>query len=112
MGRPRKLKTVEAERGSIGLPNPLEAAQEAARCAQEGNLKLAKAVETLRMGLEMMVEAEWDRETNAPVSAADLRKMAIGALDAYSAIAGQSWRRYKLSGATRAGDRNLNNLEA
>lgn len=105
-----------AEKRAIGLPDPLEAAQESARVAQEGNLKLAKAVEALRAGLETIVGASVpgaiDRTTGLPVGVHDLAEIAVNALDAYSGICGQSWKRAKLSGATRAGDRSLQGLEA
>lgn len=84
--------------------DPLEAAQEIARCAQEGSHKLGRAIEALRTGLETIVAAEMDNSTGLPVGAKDLRVLAVSALDAYSAICGQSWRRNPLIGS-RAGDR-------
>jgi len=83
--------------------DPLEAAQEAQRHAQEGNLKLSKAVETLRDGLETIAFAETDRQTGLPVSTTVLRRLAVACLDRYSAQVGQNWRKAKLTGATRAG---------
>lgn len=91
--------------------DPLEAAQETARNAQEGNLKLAKSVETLRETLETIVSAEMDRMTGLAVQATELRALAVAGLERYSAISGQSWRRHKLTGPTRAGDRDLATLE-
>lgn len=91
--------------------DPLEAAQEEARHAKEGNLKLAKSVEALRQTLETIAQAEIDRTTGLAVSAKDLRQLAASGLDAYSVISGQSWRRHKLTGPTRAGDRDLATLE-
>lgn len=99
-----------AERPSIGLPDPLEAAQEAARLAREGNHKLCGAVDALRTALETIVIAEYDSHTRAPTTTADLRKLAIEGLNAYSALTGQSWRRNKLIGSY-AGDRNIGNAE-
>lgn len=87
--------------------DPNIAALEAEAHAQEGNRKLCMAVDALRSGLETIVIAEMDRKTGLPTSTGDLRRLAIEALDAYSAITGQSWRRAKLSGPTRAGDRSL-----
>jgi hypothetical protein len=105
-----KLK--KGEKPRLGLPDPLEAALEEALHFKEGNRKLALAVEALREGLELITVAEWDHRLNRPVSIDDQRRIAIGALDAYSAIVGQSWRRHRLSGPTRAGDRTLpENLE-
>jgi hypothetical protein len=105
---PRSSQTADKPR--IGLPDPLEATQEAARLAQNGNLKLAKAVDCLRQGLETIVTAEMDRRTGLAVSAKELRMLAAATLDAYSAICGQSWRRHKLIG-DRSGDRDLSTLD-
>jgi hypothetical protein len=95
---------------TLGLPDPLDAAREALTHAQEGALKLQKAVDTLRTTLETIVTAEMDNHTGLPVTALELRKLAVGGLDAYSAISGQSWRRHKLIG-DRSGDRDLSTLE-
>lgn len=86
------------EKPPIPALDPLEAAQEAARHAQEGSLKLSKAVDTLRTGLETIVHAEMDHQTKLPVTLKDLKGIAIEALDAYSQISGQNWRRAKLVG--------------
>lgn len=90
---------------SLPRLDPLEAAQEAARNAQEGNVKLAKAVDILRLGLETLVIAEFDNLTKLPLSVRDLRQLAADTLDAYSTHVGQDWRakRNKLTGATLAG---------
>ena len=93
-------------RPPLGLPDPLWAAQEAARCAQEGNLKLAQSVEALRQTLETIVTAEYNHAERRPVSAEELRELATTGLDTYSRICGQNWRRAKLTGPTRAGDRS------
>lgn len=108
------LGEANGEKPSLGLPDPLWAAQETARCASEGNLKLAKAVDALRETLETIVAAEYDRVTKLPVSATQLRQLAVAGLDRYTAVCGQNWRlaRNKLTGATRAGDRDLTTLEA
>lgn len=98
------------EKPSLGHLDPLQAAQDAARNAQEGNLKLAKAVEVLRLAHETICIAEIDTQTGLPVSTTDLRALSVEALDAYSAICGQSWRRAKLTGTSRAGDRNMATL--
>jgi hypothetical protein len=116
---PRK-SNVQAQHATNGkkpsLPSldPLEAAQEACRLAQDGNLKLAKAVDALRSGLELIVSAEVDHETGLLVEGRVLRTFAIDALNAYSTICGQNWKlpRNKLSGPTRAGDKTLSTLEA
>lgn len=99
----------EVEQPKRGLQplDPLEAAQEAQRHAQEGNLKLSQAVEILRAGLEVIVFAEEDRTTGMPVSAKTLRQLAVGTLDTYGAHVGQNWRKAKLTGATRAGDKSI-----
>lgn len=85
--------------------DPLAAAQEEARHAKEGNLKLARAVEILREGLELLVVAEIDRQTGVPVDAHTLRSLAAACLDRYSTHVGQNWRtaKNKLTGATLAG---------
>ena len=87
--------------------DPLEAAREAQRHAQEGNLKLSRAIDIMREGLEVIVFAEQDRRTGLPVDGKTLRKLAAETLDAYSAMTGQNWRKVKLTGASRAGDRSL-----
>jgi hypothetical protein len=94
---------------SLGYPDPLAAAQEACRLAQEGSHKLSKAVDALRETLETIAIAEFDHTTRMPVSASDLRGLAVAGLDAYSALIGQNWRRHKLIGS-RAGDRSLARL--
>lgn len=110
--RSHHKKRPEVSKPLLGLPDPLEAAQEAARHAQEGNRKLSLAVDTLRSTLETISIAEVDHSTGRPVSAHDLRTLAVQGLDSYSGITGQNWRRHKLTGASRAGDYNLSNLEA
>jgi hypothetical protein len=86
------------EKPPIGLPDPLEAAQEAARLAQEGSLKLSRAVDTLRETLETIVVAEMDLRTQLPTTTKDLRGIAIAGLNAYAQISGQSWKKHKLVG--------------
>ena len=100
----KKTPPAPSERPRLGLPHPLEASQEEARCAKEGNRKLALAVETLRAGLETITIAEIDRATGFSVTAETLRRLAGEALDAYGAQTGQNWRspRNKISGPTRA----------
>lgn len=100
-----------ADKPKMGHLDPLEAAQETARNAQEGNLKLARAVDALRSGLETISIAEVDNTTGLPVSARDLRLLAVSALDAYSKLTGQNWRRHKIIDS-RVGDRNIATLEA
>ena len=73
--------------------------------AQAGAHKLSLAVDALRSALETIAVAEYDHEAGRPVSAQDLRAMAVQGLDAYSAIAGQNWRRHPIIGS-RAGDRS------
>jgi hypothetical protein len=87
----------------------LAAAHEAARHAQEGNTKLARAIDALRECLQIIVVAEMDNHTKLPVTARDLRALAVEGLDAYSAITGQNWRRHQVV-RTRAGDRNQGTL--
>ena len=88
--------------------DPWAAAKEAEAHFAEGNRKLTMCVDALRSGLETIVIAEMDNATGLPTTALDLRKLAVEALNAYSAITGQNWRRTKLTGPTRAGDRSLN----
>lgn len=102
----RKKTSYPAHKPSIGLPNALEAALEEARHAKEGALRLQRAIDTLRAGLETIVVAEFDHETQLPVSAQQLRQMACATLDEYSRATGQSWRKHKLTGSSRAGDRS------
>lgn len=102
---PRKAKAVPFDKPKLGLPSPLEAAQETARNAQAGAFKLQHAVDALRTGLETIVSAEFDHTLGTPVGARELREMAAATLDAYSQLVGQSWRRNPLIGS-RAGDRS------
>jgi hypothetical protein len=102
---PRRKKS-SAEKPKLGLPDALEAAQEAARLAQEGNLKLSRSVDALRTALETIATAEWDHRLNAPVTPKDLRELAVNGLDAYSQISGQSWKRAKLIGNWAGGTGN------
>lgn len=101
---------VPGQKPRLGLPDPLDAAQEEARLAKEGNLKLSRAVDTLRGALETIVIAEMDHSTGLPTTALDLRQLAVTGLNAYSQLTGQNWRKHKLIGSY-AGDRNLNTLE-
>lgn len=93
-------------------PNDASVWQEAARLAQEGNTKLARAVDALRECLQLIVIAEMDNHTKLPVTARDLRTLAAEGLDAYSAITGQNWRHSRNQVVrSRAGDRNQGTLE-
>lgn len=94
------------EKPKLGLPDPLEAAQEAARLAQEGSLKLSRSVDALRIALETIVMAEVDNQTHMPVTTRDLRGIATSGLNAYSQISGQSWKRHKLVGSWAGGTGN------
>jgi hypothetical protein len=94
---------------TLGVPDSLDAARETARHMAEGNRKLCLAVEGLRKGLEVIAHAEWDATTQKPVGPRELRALAVEALDAYSELTGQNWRRNPLIGS-RAGDRNLATL--
>lgn len=94
------------EKPRLGLPDPLQAAQEEARCAKEGTHKLGRAIDVLRTGLETIVQAEMDNRTRLPVTAAELRQLAVDTLDAYSALTGQDWRRHKLQGSWAGGTGN------
>ena|SRR5271155_3039003 len=104
----RKIETVKRNLPPL---DPFAAAKEADAHAQEGNRKLCMAVDALRSGLETIVRAEVDNLTGLPTTTVDLRKLAVEALEAYSAITGQNWRRAKLTGPTRAGDRNQGSLK-
>lgn len=90
----------------MGLPDSLEAAQEAARCAQEGSYKLSRSVDAMRAALETIVIAEVDNRTGRLVTPDDLRGIARAALDEYSRISGQSWKRHKLVGSWAGGTGN------
>ena len=94
------------ERPSLPRLDPLEAAQEAAAKAQKGNVKLSRSVDVLRTTLETIAVAEMDHETGKPVSAPELRALAVAGLDAMSAITGQNWRRTKIV-SSRVGDKSL-----
>lgn len=103
---PRHKKTPPAEKPKIGVPDELEAARETAKQWQEGSYKLARAVDTLRAGLETIAIAEVDNLTHLPVSVSDLHTLAVATLDAYSAITGQNWRKAKLVGPWQGGKGN------
>jgi hypothetical protein len=74
--------------------DPLAAAQEACQLAQEGNIKLARAIDILREGLQLLVFAEADHSTKppTPMTASMLRTLAAETLDAYGRLTGQNWR--------------------
>lgn len=91
-------------------PNDPQVWMEAAKNAQEGNTKLARAIDALRECLQIIVVAEMDNHTKLPVTARDLRALAAEGLEAYSAITGQNWRRNQVV-RTRAGDTNQSTLE-
>jgi hypothetical protein len=103
-----RAKRALTEKPKLGLPDSLEAAQESARLAQEGNLKLTRAVDALRTALETIVAAEWDHRMNAPVTPKDLRELASNGLDTYSQLTGQNWRlpKNKLQGSWAGGTGN------
>lgn len=75
-------------------PNDPAIWREAAQLAQEGNTKLARAIDALRECLQNLVEAEMDYTVKPPqpVQAHQLRALAAEGLEAYSTITGQSWR--------------------
>lgn len=92
-------------------PNDVGVWQESARLAQEGNTKLARAIDALRECLQIIVVAEMDHHTNQAVTARDLRTLAAEGLDAYSAITGQNWRHSRNQVVrSRAGDLNQSTL--
>lgn len=90
----KKKSNGVAPKAKPNLPplDPVAAAIEAARHAQEGNTKLARAIDALRECLQIIVVAEIDNQTKLPVTARDLRVLAAEGLDAYSALTGQDWR--------------------
>jgi hypothetical protein len=106
--KPRVL--APGEKPDLPALDPLEAAQAAARNAQEGNVKLARVIDALREGLEVIAVAEWDHQRNSPVAPSELRAMAIGALDRMSSITGQGWRRNPIV-KTRVGDKSISAAE-
>lgn len=103
---PFTLVVPGGEKKPIGLPDPLEAAQEAQRLAQEGNVKLARSIDVLRMAVETIVSAERDNTTGLAVTAEDLRGIAIAGLNEYSRVSGQSWKRHKIVGNWAGGTGN------
>jgi hypothetical protein len=90
-------------------PNDPLVWQEACRQAQEGNTKLARAIDALRECLQIIVMAEMDNHTKLPVTARDLRALAAEGLEAYSQLTGQNWRKHPVV-HSRAGDRNQSTL--
>lgn len=102
-GRPRKQPVAipTAEKPRLMHLEPLAAAQEAARNAQEGSVKLSRSIDECRKVLQMIASAEWDNERNRPVLAEDLRKMAQAFL---------SERGWRTLIETRVGDRNMASL--
>jgi hypothetical protein len=97
-----KPKKAAAKKPSLPPLDPLAAAQEAAHHAQEGNVRLARACDILREGLQTIVQAEVDNETGLLVTAADLRQLAGATLQAFSSFSGQDWRKMRVV-HTRAG---------
>lgn len=99
---PRKVRAKVAaapkEKPPIGLPDPLEAALESQRLAQEGNLKLSRSVDALRTACETVLIAEVDNTTGRAVTVHDLKGIVTAGLNEYSRITGQSWKRHKLIG--------------
>lgn len=104
------LSQPQTDKPRLPALDPLAAAQEAAAHAQEGNVKLARAVDILRGALETVVMAEMNLKTQQPTTTDELRGIAIEGLTAYSRLTGQNWKRHKLIGSW-AGDRNLSNVE-
>jgi hypothetical protein len=80
----RRKKAAPGPQGKPKLPplDALAAAQEACRHAQEGSVKLAATVDSLREALQTLSIAEWDREEGREVLASELRQMARQALAA------------------------------
>jgi hypothetical protein len=58
------------------------------------------------MALETILIAEVDHATGRATTTQDLRGIAIAALDEYSRISGQSWKRHKLIGNWAGGTGN------
>lgn len=92
----------------LGVPDSLEAAQECARLAQEGNVKLARAVDILRGAMEIAIIAEVDNQTGRLVTLQDLKGILSAGLDEYSRLTGQNWRlpKNKLQGSWAGGTGN------
>jgi hypothetical protein len=92
-------------------PNDVTLWQETARNALEGNTKLARAIDILREGLQLLVYAEFDHSTKppTPMTSAMLRTLAAETLDAYGRLTGQNWRAAKNQVVrTRAGQDRVN----
>lgn len=100
---PAKSAAAPKEKPPIGLPDPLQAALESQRLAQEGNVKLSRSVDALRTACETVVIAEVDNTTGRAVTVTDLKGIVIAALNEYSRISGQSWKRHKLVGSWAGG---------
>lgn len=101
LAKPKRSHHKKKSNGASSTPTPkpplppvdgMAAAIEAARHAQEGNTRLARAIDVLREGLQTIAVAEMDNYTKMPVSAQQLRVMAVETLDAAAALAGQNWR--------------------
>jgi hypothetical protein len=99
-----------AEKPELPPLDPLVAAQEEARHAKEGGLKLSRSIDVMRVALETILIAEVDNKTRLPVTTKDLKGIAVEALNEYSKLTGQSWRRHPIIGSW-AGDRNLETLD-
>jgi hypothetical protein len=56
-------------------------------------------VDVLRTACETVLIAEVDNRTGRPVTIQDLRGIMVEALNLYSQISGQSWKRHKLIGS-------------
>lgn len=98
--KPKRSHHKKKPNGAAKTPTPkpplppvdgLAAAIEAARHAQEGNTRLARAIDVLREGLQTIAIAEIDNYTKMPVSAQQLRVMAVETLQSAAALAGQNW---------------------
>ena len=78
-------------------PNDARIWQETAQHAQEGNVKLMRACDILREGLQMLVFAEFDHSTKppTPMTSSMFRTAAAEILDAYASETGQNWRNPK-----------------
>lgn len=96
---------VHEHKPNLPALDPVAAELEAGRNAMEGNRKLSMAVDGMRTALETIVIAEMDNATGVPVTLRDLKSIATQALDEYSRMTGQSWRRHKIIGSW-AGDRS------
>jgi hypothetical protein len=119
--KPRAKKAKEPKKKPPLPPlDPVQQALEAGRHAIEGNRKLTLAIDALREAVQEIVYAEMDYTVKPPrpMTSVDLRRLAAEALDVYSSMTGQDWRKPRnqvvktragrADGDLKKGDRSVN----